>query len=208
MQGSTFGVHVFGTSDSIGESVEQFAWLGAALRTSPYQSGVAYCSPYISDIRACGTGAHNFVDALDSSVACTISFAIKERDYKSITSNGQCWHNLFHNPVVVQGYPIPRRLEPDSGLEIPLNIMAELARARRVDIFDKQLFIKGFATMLVPTKMTKDLLIWHLLYTESGGRMSYLDNTVPHAKDVGMNDVAVRRHILGWCSDAKHYAGK
>jgi hypothetical protein len=32
---------------------------------------------------------------------------------------------MFRNPIVVQGYPISCRSEPSSGLEIPLDIMAD-----------------------------------------------------------------------------------
>lgn len=43
-------VEATGTVFSLVEVGEQFAWLGAALRSSPWESGVAYCSPFITDI--------------------------------------------------------------------------------------------------------------------------------------------------------------
>jgi hypothetical protein len=208
LNGSSFSFHVAGIGESVAEIGEQLAWLGAALRSSPYSSGVAYCTPHISNIRVCDNAVEDPISLLESKVACQISFTMRKEDRSSTTSNGQCWHNLFDKPVVVQGFPIPRRSEPDTGLEIPLNIMAGLARARHVNVFDGVLLIKGFSTMLVPTKKSEKLLIWHLLYTESGSRISYLDKSVPHVKGVSMNDVENSRHILGWCSDAKYYAGK
>lgn len=110
--------------------------------------------------------------------------------------------------MVVEGYPIPRRSETDTGLEIPLNMMAGLARTQRANTFNEKLFIKGFSTMLVPTKHSGDLLIWHLLYNKDGNRISYLDNTIPHAENVSVFDLGKARHIRGWCSEIRNYAGR
>jgi hypothetical protein len=205
---SRFYIHVTGTSESAAEIGEQVAWLGASLRSSPYTSGIAYCSPYISDISPCNNAIQDPFLLLESNLACTVRFAIQEGDQSSTASNGQCWHNLLNKPVVVQGYPIPRRSEEDTGLEIPLNIMAGLANARHVSVFNGGLVIKGFSTMLVPTKRCENLLVWHLLYNESGDRISYLDNASPPANAVSLNDLANSRHILGWCSDSMYYAGE
>ncbi|OXV11398.1 hypothetical protein Egran_00836 [Elaphomyces granulatus] len=85
--------------------------------------------------------------------------------------------------------------------------MAGLARTQRINTFNGKLFIKGFSTMLVLTRYSGDLLIWHLLYNENGSRISYLDNTVAstdNANDIGLETT---RHIVGWCSEAKYYAG-
>jgi hypothetical protein len=198
----------FGTGDSVAEVGEQLAWLGAALRSSPYELGVAYCTPFISDIHV-NNATHPVSERpcwFDS--LCKIDFTVQEREKHLKPSNGQCWHNMFRNPVVVEGYPIPRRSEPDTGLEIPLNIMAGLARTRRVSTFNGQLFIKGFSTMLVPTKYTGDLLIWHLLYNKDGHRISYLENTVPHAGNISVVDLEKTRQVVGWCSEIKYYAGR
>ena len=149
---SKFMVEAFGTGDSVAEIGEQLAWLGAALRSSPYELGVAYCTPFVSDIHV--SNAPHPVSGIRLGpifFARSISPCRKGKNTLE-PSNGQCWHNMFRNPVVVKGYPIPRRSEPNTGLEIPLNMMAGLARTQRVNTFNGKLFIKGFSTMLVPTK--------------------------------------------------------
>ena len=152
---SKFMVEAFGTGGFVAEIGEQFAWLGAALRSSPYELGVAYCTPSIHFENA----PHPVSGTPPSPhILCKIDFTVEEEHLEP--SNGQCWHNMFRNPVVVKGYPIPRRSESDTGLEIPLNMMAGLARTQRANIFNGKLFIKGFSTMLVPTKRCGDLLIW------------------------------------------------
>jgi hypothetical protein len=179
---SKFMVEAFGRGDSVAEIGEQLAWLGAALRSSPYELGVAYCTPFISDIDNAPhpvSGTTSWTDIL-----CKIDFTVEEREEHLETSNGQCWHNMFRNPVVVKGYPIPRISESNTGLEIPLNMMAGLTRTQHANTFNRKLFIKGFSTMLLPTKHSGNLLIWHLLYNKDGSRISYLDNTIDHEADI------------------------
>ena len=46
MNGSIFEVDIVGTESSVIEIAEQLAWLGAALCTSPYEHGIALCTPF------------------------------------------------------------------------------------------------------------------------------------------------------------------
>lgn len=199
---SKFMVETFGVGDSVAEIGEQLAWLGAALRSSLYEHGVAYCTPSISDIYIYDA-PHPWPEGI-----CKIDFNFDKREERLEPSNGQCWRHLFRNPVVVKGYPIPRRSMYDTGLEIPLNIMARLAQTRHINTFDNKIFIKGFSTMLVLTKHNEELLIWHLLYNKDGDRISYLDNHVIHAEKISISDLESSRHVLGWCSEVRYYAGK
>jgi hypothetical protein len=208
INGSQFMVETFGTGDAVAEIGEQLAWLGAALRSSPYELGVSYCTPFISDIRVDNTPPQGSSISLTPEILCSIEFVVEKEVKHLEPPNGQCWHNMFRNPVVVKGFPIPRKSEPDTGLEIPLNMMAGLARTQRANIFDGKVFIKGFSTLLVPTKHSEDLLIWHVLYNKDGNRISYRDNTMPHAKNVNISHLETVRHVVGWCSEIKNYAGR
>ncbi|KAM0254596.1 hypothetical protein ACHAQJ_006632 [Trichoderma viride] len=136
-----------------------------------------------------------------------MSFQADEAGEKDDFSNGECWRGLFKNPVVVLGYPIQRRSKKGMGLEIPLNMMAGLAQAQCIDIYSGKIFIKGFSTMLIPTVRGEDAIIWHLVYTKDGSRISYLDGGVSHAEDIKALDLEKSRHILGWCLEARFYAG-
>ncbi|KAL2840292.1 hypothetical protein BJY01DRAFT_21103 [Aspergillus pseudoustus] len=124
-------------------------------------------------------------------------------------ANGKCWYNLFRNPVVAEGYPIPRRPPgPDHyGLEIPLNIMAGLVQASRMNSFRESLVIKGFSAMLVPTRQAGDLLIWHLVYNRNGGRVSLLDYDALLVGVGGIFQSKTARHIVGWCAHATSHVG-
>ncbi|KAI8949399.1 hypothetical protein F4801DRAFT_603341 [Xylaria longipes] len=121
--------------------------------------------------------------------------------------NGQCWSYLFANPVIAQGFPILQRAEPDSGLEIPLELMTALTATRYLNTFNSNVFIKGFNTMLVPVKQSGDLLVWHLLYSQNPSeRISYLSPDL-ECTDIKMTDLSKFRHILGWCADATSIVG-
>lgn len=107
------------------------------------------------------------------------------------------------------GFPIPYRCRQGTGLEIPLNILAGLVKAKHVDFFGEKLFIKGFSSLLIPTEYIRDQnqIIWHLMYNIDGNRISYLDGIGAHAGHISLADLEKSRHILGWCSDARCYAG-
>ncbi|KAH8803460.1 hypothetical protein F5884DRAFT_712243 [Xylogone sp. PMI_703] len=210
---SRFMVEAFGTGDSVAEIGEQFAWLGAALRPSPYELGVAYSTPFIEDIQVESSPGHPKSGTQSwSKILCKINFRVERGEEQVELSNGQCWHNLFRNPVVVKGYPIPRRSEYDTGLEMPLNIMAALAHAQRVTIFGGKLFIKGFCTMLILTKYVEDMVIWHMIFNEDGSHISYVDPRIrnilgAYPESVDVLDLERARHVIGWCSNVKSYAG-
>lgn len=198
-----FIVEVTGPAASIAEVAEQMAWLAASLRSSPSNRGVAYCSPRVSDIRVGDAPLSNSFDA-----HFRIDFAVRVLPETDSQSNGQCWHGLFRNPVVVEGYPILKRPPGRLGLEIPLGMMASLVEACRVNTFRETLVIKGFSAMLVLTQHMGDLLIWHLLYRECGARISYPTDSFTPARDVSTYQLKTARHVVGWCADARSHVGK
>ncbi|KAH7022527.1 hypothetical protein EDB80DRAFT_694949 [Ilyonectria destructans] len=196
---SHLDVQVEGTADAIAEVGEQIGWLGAALRRSCTESGLATCRPKIQ----------TYVPSAGPAI-CTIRFAMEEisADTKPPAA-GQCWHELFQNPVVVRGYPIPRRTQYDSGLEIPLNVMSGLTKCPRINRFLGSHFLKGFSTALVPMKRLSEAILWHLYYSPDGSRLPYpdLDAMDLDHVDTSLKDLTTTRHIVGWCSEAKFYAG-
>lgn len=207
MSNRSLRVVPYGMKDSVIEIGEQLAWLGGALRSSPYGSGVTYCTP---DISLVPTGNPQLTSTSDIHATFQISFVMRQEhkhEEPPTLVNGKCWHDLFRNPVIVTGYPIRRRAARDTGLEIPLNFMTTLSQTRYVNTFDNKVFIKGFSTMLYPVKRISDLVIWHLKYTKDGERISYVESPEDHIKDVSTEDLESHRHILGWCSSVKSYTG-
>lgn len=198
-------IEVVGTHSSITEIGEQLGWLGSAIRTSGTELGIVSCYPVIQVYQEPITDSKSepFLEN-----RCRITFHSQEMAKSAETTNGQCWHNMFRHPVVVHGYPIPRRTEFDSGLELPLSMMAGLARTRYINTFENKLVIKGFSTMLFPTRRSGDVLIWHLLYNEDGGHISYQNLSSYHVEAVSIQDLENLRHVVGWCAEAKYFAGQ
>jgi hypothetical protein len=205
-RGSEFKLEVTGIAECIAEIGEQLAWLSSALRSSPNETGVAFCNSFASEM-----GMEHFSDLTSRSPSrffCNISFNLEFIDEAEGLSNGQCWHQLFRNPVIVKGYPILRRPVSNLGLEISLDTMAGLAQTQHINTFDNKIFIKGFCTMLVPTHYCGNIIIWHLLYKKNGERISYLESNGNHAENISLSGLETSRHILGWCSKVRYLAGK
>ncbi|KAK6501959.1 hypothetical protein TWF481_009777 [Arthrobotrys musiformis] len=212
-------VEVIGTRDSVVEIGQQLAWLCTALSPPPRQIGGTVAIPSIqyqnvpsqqeTEPTTHTSTAHSSIHDTPClpSASYQLTFTVEEQEETTSCANGQCWHNMFRNPVVVKGYPIPRRPHPNTGLEIPLNMMAGLAGTSYIQYFNDKLYIKGFSTLLVPTKRDDDILLWHLIHHPKGDRISYLDTNVPHVGELTMAMLETNRHILGWCSKARYYAG-
>ncbi|KAJ5538344.1 purine and uridine phosphorylase [Penicillium frequentans] len=209
IDGTKFFAKVTGTNESIAEIGEQLAWLASALRSSLHDSKLSYCTPFIRSTTVESISIPTQQASLITKASCEIDFWLEAGEDDSPPSVGQCWHHLFRNPIVVKGFPIARRSRHGTGLEIPLNLLAALVHAENAEIFNGKIFIKGFSTVLLPTEYMRDedQITWHLLYNAKGERISYLDGIEGHAKNITLSALATSRHILGWCLDAKCYAG-
>jgi hypothetical protein len=181
-----------------------------ALRSSPGDE-IAYVIPYLVAESGGNVQGKESETQPNQDILCEVGLAPHERF--SQTSNGECWQNLFRNPVVVLGFPVRRRLQREPGLEISLANMASLVRTRRVSVFGGKVFLKGFCTMLVPTKRAGDMVIWHVLFNESGEHISYSDKRVRELagnfeENLRPSDLDTARHIVGWCTNVEHRAGE
>lgn len=205
MDDSECVVEATGTDEAIAEISEQLAWIGSALRFPEHGHQIVHCWPNIHIEKM---PRRSLAATSIPKLSCRIDFTIEKLAKQPQNSNGQCWHDLFRHAVIVKGYPITRRHTLGIGLEIPLDIMAGLARTPRINSFNGGLYAKGFSTMLVPTKYDGDLLVWHLIYNQDGSHISYFEDTVSCVKNVNIFDLDRARHIVGWCSDVKYLAGK
>ncbi|KAK3319617.1 hypothetical protein B0T19DRAFT_269661 [Cercophora scortea] len=215
-----FEVEMLGTADFIVEIGQQLGWLGAALRTSPFETGVATCFPSMFRvIREHWQTTPKSASARRSSkrpidVDFKLYFDVISPDTTSAAKPGQCWHDMFRNPVLVSGYPIMAKPNQILGLEMPLNMVAGMNGSDRVTEFGGKVFIKGYSTMVVATKASQDgsILSWHYLYNPDGQRISYLscDHGLPDVienRDIGMAQLNHARHVVGWCDDCLYNAG-
>ncbi|KAK3339826.1 hypothetical protein B0T25DRAFT_466620 [Lasiosphaeria hispida] len=162
-----------GSVFSVAEVAEQVAWIGAALRSSPSDDQAAYVSARILDLRLSGTSV--FGNVHTTSGSCRIEFDTELLHDAELAVAGKCWRGMFGNPVIVRGFPIPRRADTDTGLEVPLDMVARLTNCQRVVNFAGTTFIKGFAAMLTAVKVVGDTVYWHLSYNADGSYISYAE---------------------------------
>ncbi|EXJ76154.1 uncharacterized protein A1O5_00662 [Cladophialophora psammophila CBS 110553] len=199
-----------GGQAALTELCEQLAWLGAALQNSPVSSGVCLATPNITISK----DAHpsNEVPSVTVQIAFTIT-PLPDHDL-STHLGGTCWHAMFRNPTVVNGFPILARHESEQGLELPLDLMSVLAEAHFATRYGTILLLKGLCTMLVPTRQTKNSVTWHFLLNEDGNRMPYYSFRERCPSWVGVDKVSMGfleagnvRHFVGWASHITRHLG-
>ncbi|OAR00420.1 hypothetical protein LLEC1_05098 [Akanthomyces lecanii] len=189
-------ISAVGNRDIITQVIQAFTWISCAVRADPSVEGLWECIPIFAPAEAVKTqpGTRAFV------VHCftrPISWTIQP---------GRCWQNMFQGAVLASGFPTSGRAIKGLGLEMPLNMMAELGGSQRVTKWNDKIFIKGFSTMLVAIKSVGNILVWHYLYSQPGTRISYMDCTQP-VESVNMARLRSFRHVIGWCSSSMYCVG-
>ncbi|PGH07641.1 hypothetical protein GX51_01650 [Blastomyces parvus] len=208
---SSCSISVTGGPYFVSEIAEQIGWLASALRASPVSQGIVACYPRVENIHVRtkdeGTSTAMVIGS------CRIAFDFKE-DFEIRTSvQGFCWGPLFANAILVGGYPIPRRSEPNTGLEISLGTMACLIRSQQVVQWGEKIIMKGFSSLLVATVATTSIVVWHLFVNKSPSeRISYIDPRLDTVDIRTPEKVSLRilersRHIIGWCAKATDFCG-
>jgi hypothetical protein len=209
IDGSRLIVDVVGSSESLVKAGQQLAWLGAALRLSPFETGITRCTPYVRECHPMhdAPGVESSGQRHGSEIFCQLDFEVQAPYISRIEGSGLCWHAMFTSPILVGGFPISSKPEPHLGLEMSLELLAGMVGAPQVMGIQRKVFLKGFATMLVGVKRLDDLLIWHFLFNKEGEKISYLDGALESACDMNLDQLDNVRHVVGWSSDSSYYAG-
>ncbi|KAK3678700.1 hypothetical protein LTR78_001153 [Recurvomyces mirabilis] len=170
------------------EASEVLVWLAAACQSSSSETMLSTCMPTIQ--KASGNVSN-------------VAYALSPL-FDPAETIGLCWLRMFGNPVMVLGYPIPRRSAVEVGLEVPLAMMAELGQAVDVVNFSNTTIIKGFASLFVPTISTATSVVWHFMLSPDGSRVSY--NTGADATGISKHlepeQLQTARHFVGWTATA------
>lgn len=213
-------VEATGTKYGLAEVAEQLMWVSTALHTSRRDDTQqsqhvpnAYLNSCQMEIRVEATGPSPRMQGSHvGTVNIRVGYETKRLNHEPELSHGSCWHRLFRNCEITVGYPIlPRKLE-QRGLDIPLDMMADLIRAGRVTQFGLNLVIMGFSSLLYATDYQDGVMMWHLVCNQDGTQISFSDPRVPlvaspiellpPAKDVGR-----ARHIVGWTNKVQNLTG-
>lgn len=127
-------------------------------------------------------------------------------------SEQSCWVPLFANPVIAQGFPVPKRDNEEKGLEISLEMMAALGGARHLTEFDGGLVLKGQSAMFVPTKSCGSSIQWHFVQGTRDDRMPYQELRTQSIRrtllsEVNYESARSARTFLGWWKYAETHLG-
>ena len=138
---------------SLLEAAEVLTWIGAACRELPDANGLGFCVPSVArNNRAnCGLGV---------TYTCSKVMPADSKD------SAVCWHEMFRNPVIVKGYPIPTRAYSEHGLETSLLMMSTLGRVSSAQSFRGKLVLKGWNTILAPLERIGSSIRWHFLVNQ------------------------------------------
>jgi hypothetical protein len=194
----------------VSEVAEQLAWLAATVQPSRREERIVARYPRIKDVRM--SSATEESPAAIASALCEFEFDSEPLSSKN-QENGVCWTSLFGNAVLVGGYPILRRPQPKTGLELSLGTMAYLVRSFQVVQYEERIVMKGFSSLLVATLMTAGVVLWHLYGSRNPSeRVSYYDDRIntldlTRIKKNSLRDLEKGRHYIGWCADVDDLCG-
>jgi len=206
-------VEATGSPYFVSEIAEQISWLATTIRSCPKTQSSISCEPRVEILDIfLPNEEHATTEVVGS---CKISFDFHEiEDGEETSVPGSCWTALLPGSILARGYPILRRTEPNSGLEIPLGAMAFLIRSRQVVKWGERILMKAFNSMLAVTRVAGNVVFWHLLSSGSPTeRISYVDLQLD-GLDMKIPDgyplraLEGSRHIIGWCANAKEFCGE
>ncbi|KAK1974614.1 hypothetical protein LZ30DRAFT_827350 [Colletotrichum cereale] len=164
LTGTSPTISCVGMMDSIIDVAEVLAWLGSALREAGPKDKMTYITPQISCASTIGESTAD-PEPLHTT-HLVLRFEEEDTEYREMeVANGLCWLGLFENPVIAKGFPVLRCGHEFDGLTIPLSVMAYLADASKLTLFNSQVLLKGFNVALVPASRSPDAK-YHDLWTD------------------------------------------
>ncbi|KAH8168652.1 gti1/Pac2 family protein [Sarocladium implicatum] len=197
-------VDIKGSAPSVSEAAEQLIWMGCALQTSTQASTLSYCTYDLTRLPEDAGSVDSDSKTADHSFATTF----RQQPVSSGVGEHQCWHSMFRNPTIARGFPIKRRAMKSAGLEMPLEMMAQMMRATRIIAFNAVWYLKGFSSFLALSECRDDELLWHHVYKNDGSYAAFSDfEGATSSFDLSASQLQRSRHIIGWCQKADLRAG-
>jgi hypothetical protein len=193
----TTKISLSGHGPGVLELAETCVWLATACRAHDGSDWPAICSPHLD------------VDSLEM----TVSYIPVAEDQALV--EGLCWLRMLRNPVIANGYPVPRRADGENqkGLEVSIDVLLTLSQANWATTFQDKFVLKGLRSALVPTSEDALSIRWHFLTThDTSCRMTYTEaHEFASTSTVTIGEMSGpqhRRHFVGiWTSSAQLLTG-
>lgn len=197
-----------GPNCSTREIIEVFAWLASTLR----EASGAKITHSVARIRCLASEDLTVDFRLMLTEEPFLGYASPREFGVPAVSGGNCWHALFNNPVVSEGFPVPLRPPGTPGLEISLEAMGVFVGAPRLTIFNNRAVLKGFNAAIFATACTDEAVFWHLHVNKDGSRIRYSDKMImeslPMEMPSAISSLQGKRHFLGWAPDVSYNIGE
>lgn len=197
-----------GGEAALTELCEQLAWLGAALRASTSFT-VCLVTPQANVMKIYRQDETKIVVDLTFAMSASTKYETPKQ------TEGACWHSMFRNPVIVEGFPTPLRDHQEHGLEIPFDLMTALAGTDFATYWNQTFLLKGATTMLVPTSINhQETVVWHFLVNTGAQSMPYYAFqtrcpswiSIPRTS-ASWSDIGHMRNFVGWASQITRHSG-
>ncbi|KAM0721977.1 hypothetical protein Q7P37_002903 [Cladosporium fusiforme] len=186
---------VIGDLLSLVEAAETLIWMSSACRASTSDKA-----------QTCRLGLNK--GALKPGLLLAADFVFDRVPVDDAAFDGACWHAMFRNPIIVEGYPIPTRTTEEKGLELSVELMLSMAGTSWATVYDGFVMLKGFATILVPTFRTARSVVWHFTANTQGERLSFNDGLGRSClRDINDALFPGARHFVGWLKSAEYLVG-
>jgi hypothetical protein len=187
--------HLSGTYLETLEKAEVLIWLAVACRSTSSNS-----------IESCLPRLLRDENDIDQTITFSLHCDMVELD---VDQEAGCWRDMFRNPVLALGYPVPIRAHGEVGLEMSAPMLVTVARAPWATVFDGGLVLKGFSTMAVAVERVESSILWHFTVRKNGDRLAY------HERDCTARLSSLEeaffpgaRHFVAWTVAAEILVGE
>ena len=190
-------IHVRGSVKVLVEVAQQLAWLSASFR-SPREGQVSY-----SEIIFKETGL--------------AIFDIRLMELEKVQPRKDaCWLPIFVNSIIARGFPIPSRCNGENGIELPFQVMTNLAKVMYPMSHLNGFYLQGFSNILYPTAASPDRksVQWHMIMPSghkeylSPGSISPCEDSSPWLKSDSIEDLtSANRSFLGYTRSFEAHIG-
>lgn len=189
---------MFGSEDFIVAMGQQIAWLVSACQVSPTGLGYSHVR-FLEDESKIGLPLLTF----------KVSSEVLPIEPKE---PGGCWNEVLGNSAIVTGFPIPERENSQHGLELPLEVMAELGEVPMATNFNGGYLLKARTLAFVPVGRKDNSVQWHMV-RKGGTRLQLQDilDLCPERlliESLDEDSMLSTRAILGWCSKSTNILGR
>jgi hypothetical protein len=187
-------VEICGKPSKIVETIEQLAWLIAALRPpSP--------EPFLSVSHV----EFRITASIPETpyILCELFPLPLQSERNSFRQLGGCWIPLFQKSVLAWGFPVKHRIE-GAGVELPFHLMATMAAIRYPLEFQGGIILKNKSETLFPIAKLSCGIQWHRIEGASTKKLLDTAKSFPQwYQTKSLGDLIASRTFLGLFSHAK-----